>query len=132
MDATSTAAGKATAGADSEALYDLQSALNRLDGDRELFGKLAEFFHEDAPQLLDRIRAAVAANQAREVERAAHSLKSLAANFSANAASSAAWQIEELARGGNLEKAANLLPEVASQVQKLREALSRYLAESNS
>jgi CheY-like chemotaxis protein len=117
----------------SHSQVDLEGSLTRLAGDMELFRKLAEFFDEDSPPLLAQIQAGLQQSDARLVERSAHTIKGLASNFGAEPTVQAALRVEELARGDNLAAAAEALPNLESQVQKLRESLAGYLdVESNS
>src|SRR5260221_11145150 len=83
-------------------ICDLSGALARMGGDLELLQKLVEFFCEDAPQYLDRLKAAADNRDPAGVQRAAHSLNGLVANFGADAASRAALQLEEMGRSGDL------------------------------
>ena len=57
--------------------------MERLNGDKELLTALVGFFFEDFPLLLDEIRAAFGSRDWPALQRAAHSLKGLSANFGA-------------------------------------------------
>jgi len=107
-------------------LLDLQGALRRLDGDRELLAELAQFFLEDSPGLLDRVRDGLRSGDARTVQRAAHSLKGLAANFGAQGAVDAASAVEDCGQSGDLAAAAAALPQLERQVGLLQTALAAY------
>ena len=65
-------------------IFDLEKTLRRLDGNQELYQDLIRFFLEDSPVLLDRLRQGYREQDAQLVERAAHTLKGLAANFGAS------------------------------------------------
>ncbi len=105
-------------------LLDLQAALARLGGDRELLAQIAQFFLEDSPGLLDELRGGLRNGEAKTVLLAAHSLKGLAAHFGARAAVDAASVIEESADRGDLAAAAAALPELERQVGLLQKALA--------
>ncbi len=109
-------------------LLDLQGALKRLDGDRELLAELAQFFLEDSPGLLEKLRDGLRNGKARDVQRAAHSLKGLAANFGAREAVDAAHVVEESGQSGDLAAAAAALPQLERQVELLQKALAAYRA----
>jgi HPt (histidine-containing phosphotransfer) domain-containing protein len=115
-----------------ECICDLQAALVRLDGDQELFRKLVEFYDEDYPRIFERLKSAISAGRAAEVERAAHSLKNLAATFDGHYATEGARHMEELGRTGNLDEASRCLEPLGAQLQQLRAALAAYVAASNS
>ncbi len=108
-------------------VFDLEVSLARLDGDRELFANMAQFFAEDSPGLLDSVRGALQAGDAETAERAAHSLKGLAANFSAEDAVQSAFQVERAAKAGKLQSAAASLGQLEREVQRLRKALQPFL-----
>jgi HPt (histidine-containing phosphotransfer) domain-containing protein len=113
-----------------DAVFDLDVTLGRLGGNRELFDKLVQFYLDDAPQLVEQLRTAAVQGDVAKVERAAHTLKSLAANFEALSAARAAHRIEESAQAGNLEVAIECIPDLETQLQRLDTALRRYADDS--
>ncbi len=106
--------------------FDLAGALDRLGGDQELLRELVQFFLEDSPGLLDRLRDGLGAGHAQSVERAAHSLKGLAANFGATRAIDLAASIERLGRDGDLGGASQRFPELQTEIELLQQALAKY------
>jgi HPt (histidine-containing phosphotransfer) domain-containing protein len=62
----------------------------------------------------------------REAERAAHSLKGLAANFDADKATEVAFAIEQLARAGISDGLDRRSQELNAQLEKLRTALAEW------
>jgi PAS domain S-box-containing protein len=110
--------------------FEVQAVLSRLAGDVELFKTLAQFYFEDSPELLRQIREGLEQSDARLVERAAHSLKGLAANFSAQAAVSAALHVEEAARAGDLASVPLFFDKLDYEVARLRRdlAANEYVA----
>ncbi len=113
-------------------LFDAQSSLERLGGDADLFRNLILFFEEDCPPLLEKIGKSIENRNTAELERAAHSLKGLAANFSAKRAVAAAAEMEELGREGDLERAGQQLPQLCQQMGELIDALHAYREGSSS
>lgn len=107
-------------------VFDLEVTLGRLGGNRELFAKLVHFYFDDAPQLLDQLRRGAVHGDVVQVERAAHTLKSLAANFEALVAASAALRVEEFAQARNLGSAIECIPELERQLRRLDVALAGY------
>lgn len=105
------------------AVCNLGIALNRLGGNRELLRDLIGFFGDDAPKLLSQVIAGLQADDARQVQLAAHSLVGLVANFEALPSQAVAAQIEAHARVGDLTAAACLLPELESSIRDLLNAL---------
>jgi CheY-like chemotaxis protein len=86
-------------------VLDLEGALRRLAGDRELFAEFIHFYDEDCPALLESIREAIMAGRVEQLQRAAHNLKGLASNLGGEAVRSAAQELENLARSQDLSRA---------------------------
>jgi HPt (histidine-containing phosphotransfer) domain-containing protein len=91
---------------------------------RDLIG----FFFEDSPPLLERAERGVAERDASAVERSAHSLKGLAANFDAKSAVQAALRLEKMGHAGNLATAPEAIKELQREIAGLREELALFLA----
>ncbi len=88
---------------------DRSAVLSRLDGDTDLLRELVKIFLKDAPRLLAEAKSALAEGDATRLQRAAHTLKGAASNFSALAAAGAAEQLEAMARDGDLRRAEKML-----------------------
>jgi HPt (histidine-containing phosphotransfer) domain-containing protein len=111
-------------------VFDLDVTLTRLGGNLQLFEKLVHFYFDDAPQLVEKLRHAAVHGDVALVERAAHTLKSLAANFEALTAARAALRVEEFAQARNLGSAIECIPELEKQLHRLDQALARYTDDS--
>lgn len=86
--------------------FDEKSALEALDGERELLCQLATMFVEDAPQLLTELEDALAADDPIAARRATHSLKGLVATFFAASTVELAHRLEQAAADGRLDELA--------------------------
>ncbi|MDQ3331742.1 MAG: response regulator, partial [Planctomycetota bacterium] len=104
-------------------VFDKSSALERLGDDEQLFRELATYFQEDSATELSRIEEGIAKDDWPAVRIAAHSLKGLAANFSARSTTEAAREMEEAANEGDGERVKSLLDRVRNEVERLRDAL---------
>lgn len=111
---------------DSSELIDFDGTMTRLAGDMELFHDFIDYFDEDSRPLLDALRDAIAAQDASAIQRAAHSLKGLAANFGASACESAAHEMEALGRSKDVTPAEVLLPRLEYEVERLAKELGNY------
>jgi PAS domain S-box-containing protein len=107
-------------------LFDYAAAIARLDNDENLLDDMIRFFHSDAPELLRQIRAAIDANNAEEMMRAAHSLKGLAATFDAKTVVAAGLKVEELAKSGKLTEAEDAVALLELEAQRLSWALADF------
>jgi CheY-like chemotaxis protein len=107
-------------------IMDLDKALRRLDGDQSLLVDLIGFYLEDFPALLNRIDEAVAANDAMSLERAAHSMKGLVANFDADTAKEIAQHLESCAKQRDLTNTLELSENLKLAASELAEQLEHY------
>ena len=108
-------------------LINVQSAKARMDGDESLVIDLAQFFVEDAPKLVKEIEQALEAGHADVVERAAHSLKGLAANFDAETLATTAMIVEEHGRNEDLEQAREQFADLQKSADSVTNAIQEYL-----
>ena len=108
-------------------VFDLEAALARVEGDRSLLQELIKIFLEDAPRQLAEIREAIAAKDARRLNRAAHSLGGAIANFEAGPAHEAAVRLERISASPDIAGAADAAAELERTLERLRREL---LAES--
>lgn len=75
-------------------VVDHQGAMDRLDGDEELWQEIRVIWLEDAPQMLETVRAACHARDADAVKRSAHALKGASSNVGAVRVAEAARFLE--------------------------------------
>ena len=108
-----------------DCLYNRAEALERLDGDEELFGTLAELFVAESAGYCRALETALAAADVAALCREAHTAKSMLATFSYEAGRQVALQLERLAAGGSLEGAAALTAQVVAAVERLADELAQ-------
>lgn len=106
--------------------FNYDSALMRLGGDRSLFNEVLGIYLEDAPELLGQASTSLASDDMPSLQRAAHTLKGLAANFGAAAAVAAAYAVELHAGSGQRDRAAKALPQMEAEIQRLETALRHF------
>jgi two-component system, sensor histidine kinase and response regulator len=109
----------------SEAVFDFDIALKRLNKDMKLFREIAKVFHEQSPTILARIRGAVESRSSEELQRAAHTLKGSVSIFAANQAVDGAIKMEQLGRESDFEAAGVFYYELETLVIRLADALMR-------
>jgi PAS domain S-box-containing protein len=95
---------------------DLTAALERVEGDRELFNEIAQLFAHECPGFIESIRRAHAADDLPSVQRLAHTLKGAASNVAATKVTEAALALEIHARDGQMGQADELIAKLASEV----------------
>jgi two-component system, sensor histidine kinase and response regulator len=108
-------------------VFDYESSLRRMGDDVELFQEMLGLLRADAPPLVDTVRRAHRARDHKAVERAAHTLKGLSANFSAVRAVAAAAEVERLARHRQESGMDVAVQELASAVDELVAALADHV-----
>ena len=104
-------------------VLDLQAAVDRIGGDRQLLRELAEIFLEDSALLLGALQTALAGDHREQAERSAHSLRGIAANLGGLRVEAAAAAIEEAARSGRLEIARLAVDRLTVEFNRLTDAL---------
>jgi two-component system sensor histidine kinase/response regulator len=98
---------------------DRASILERLEGSSELLTELVQLFLEEAPQLIEAMRNALQQGDMQTLARSAHSLKGAAGNFLAHGTVSAASQLEDDARRGDVDSAKAGLATLEGVVKRL-------------
>ena len=110
-------------------VFDREELLEELDGDREFLEESLEMLDDDAPRLLEEIRAGMAQGDADAIRVGAHTIKSMVGNFCAQPAVEAALSLENLGRAGDLAKCDEGLQLLESEVSRLQQALHDFLNE---
>jgi CheY-like chemotaxis protein len=106
---------------------DVTALLARFEDDTALIQELAALFLDDAPSLVEKIRAAVQSCDSSSLEKAAHALKGSVSNFCAQQAQEAAVRLEEIGRAGeaaSAESALRCLEKSLNELQPLIERLA--------
>ena len=103
-------------------------ALSRVGGDFELLREVVGLFLDDYPRAIEKIRGAVAANDASGVEHNAHSLKGSVSTFGATEVFESALALEKQGRSGNLSGAVDGLKRLEDALQALRPDLEALQA----
>lgn len=109
-----------------DVVLDIDGALARFDGDRELFLELTTMVLEDAPQLFADLRIAVKSNDAASAESKAHALKGLLLNGGGTRSARIARQLEDAAHARRLENSIGLVDTLACELGLLTEAIHAY------
>ncbi|MBV8520026.1 MAG: response regulator [Acidobacteria bacterium] len=102
-----------------------EALLDVVGGNPALLEKVRDAFARQTPELLAAIHDAIARNDATEAAKLAHKLKGSVSHFPREQAVALSRELEQAARGGELARAAQLLPELACAIEELREALAR-------
>jgi HPt (histidine-containing phosphotransfer) domain-containing protein len=96
----------------------------------DFIGELVAAYVEEAPPLLAEMERALAAGQAEDFARAAHSLKSSSASLGALGFSEQARQMEGLGRSGDLAGAGERMELFVAEYARVERALKERTNES--
>jgi CheY-like chemotaxis protein len=104
-------------------VLDQEEMLNRVGGDTELLHELVELFLQDYPQLLEQMAQALELSEYENFSVAAHTLKGMVGNFSAEAAANAALNCELIGPDPSPDEAAESLRLLEQEISLLHTAL---------
>ena len=99
--------------------FDIASALERLDGDRDLLEEIVRLFADGYPGNIIEIRQALEAGDAPLLHRLAHTIKGAALSVGAVFVSAAALALENQVHMGDLRNGAALVDQLASAIELL-------------
>ena len=100
---------------------DIELALDQLAGDRALLAEVIDTFLGTIPDALGELQAAVANENGRQLEAAAHSLKGAASTICAEPVRRVAQQLEELGKRNEFQDVEVALAEVEAHLNRLRD-----------
>ena len=98
-------------------------ALERLDGDEDLFREIVEIFLDDAPRIFLALKQARTDRAQKTSERQAHSLKGASANVGAIRLQAISRKAEDAARAGDWMGLEALLPDMEESLHTSMDAL---------
>ena len=92
--------------------------------DVELQAELEAIFRETRPVMLERLRAAIAENDARALAEAAHSLRGSLSVFHATASSAAALRLERIGHDRRMDDAAEAFAQLEHELERFEASLA--------
>ena len=107
-------------------ILNCREALERLDGDLELFRDLIGFFFMDGPRLSGAIRDGATQRNGEALRKAAHRLKGLIANFASHPAVAAAFELEQIGRDNRWPAAKAALETFEARYAELTATLEKF------
>ncbi len=108
---------------------DLQKALPRFNNDREFFNEMCAEFMAHLPGRLEELKNTFEARDLETFTRTAHSLKGLAASFSAEPVTQISAELELLGRQGNLDAAPPLMERLEAESRRLLDYMRDLLGD---
>jgi signal transduction histidine kinase/DNA-binding NarL/FixJ family response regulator len=122
---------EAASGATEGKVCDLADALERVQGDTEFFCQLVSMLKEEAPQSLTEIKTAIDTENAGQLDRAAHKLKSALVPFVATAAVQSAQTLETMGHENNLSEADREFEVLHREVAAALTELNQFVSQCN-
>jgi two-component system, sensor histidine kinase and response regulator len=118
--------GEGSEGEPTNAVFDQQVALARVEGDPELLREIVGLFMLETPEMQSAIRESITRQDGRALEMAAHSVKGAVSSFGAQAAREAALKLEVMGREGDLTQATLASAELEREIARLTRALAEF------
>ena len=110
-------------------VFDASGMMDRLMGDQALARIVVDSFLEDAPRLIGALRSSLDAGDAPAAVRGAHTIRGASATVGGEAVRAVAWEMETSATAGDLDAVLARLPELESELGRLREAMTTFSAD---
>lgn len=112
-----------------KASFNLQAALDQVEGDRDLLSEMATLFLAEYPRFVQQLHQAIADHDLATVNYVAHTLKGSVGNFVDEEAAAAAFILEKMGREGELTQAPVALAKLESALARLTPALAKLTTE---
>ena len=110
-------------------VFDMTTAITRLDGDKELFRELADMFLKDCTKQMSDIKDAITQGNSKALEKSSHSIKGSVGTFCAQPAHDAAFNLEMMGRANNLTNAMEAYALLEREIGQLKLLLTAYSKE---
>ncbi len=106
-------------------VFDANSLMEKISGDKEFFEELVNLFIEDTPKQLESIKNAHEAKDIVNIQRIAHTVKGSSGNFGASRLQNAASLLEHAAKTGDFSKIKSLIGAVEVEFNILEREIDK-------
>ena len=96
-------------------------------GEPDVLAEIFNLFLDEVPKRIDALRSAVISGDAVKVQRTAHSLKGSSGNIGARAMHEVCRQLDERAKGGDLNTLQPLVDTLVTEYRKVETEIRRLL-----
>lgn len=104
-------------------VFDMDGALERVEGDRELLDDLARIYLNESSDLSVAISQAMDQNDIIAATKVSHTIKGASSNFCAQAIFDAAWNFEQLQPSNSPEEIALAYRTLLRELERLSQAI---------
>ena len=108
-------------------IFDLEGALEKVEGEREFLIELAKIFLDEVSVLLVAMAHAMKQNDIISAAKKAHTIKGASANFCAQAIFDAAWEFEQMLPSNTSEEIAAAYEKLLRETERLKHAMQQVL-----
>ncbi len=113
-------------------VIDWDAAMASVDGDRALLTDVVQAFLEECPLLIEQLKTALAASNAKLLSRSAHTLRGAMRTLGIESTARVAAQLEEMARRDDMSNSADLLQRLQADLEPILRAARAYTAPASS
>ncbi|MCX6984552.1 MAG: response regulator, partial [Lentisphaerae bacterium] len=106
-------------------IFDVDSLMERISGDREFFEELVKLFIEDTPKHFASLKNAFKDKDVEAIQHIAHTIKGSAGNFGAASLQKVAFSLEQTAKTGNFRKIEHLIDAVEMEFEILKKEIRK-------
>lgn len=106
-------------------IFDVNSLMERISGDKELFEELVTLFTEDTPKHFASIKNAYKNKDVDVIQHIAHSIKGSSGNFGASSMQKVALSLEQTAKTGNFSKIGHLIDALEMEFEMLKKEIGK-------
>lgn len=103
-----------------QSVFDRAAMLDRLAGDQELLAEIVELYVTEMPKMINALMLYLEDKDLAGAERQAHSIKGASANVSAEVVRGVAFEMEKLAKAGELDGIRGRLEELELAYQDFK------------
>jgi len=111
------------------AVFARQTALDRFDGEEQLFEEVVELFVSDVSNRMAEMRTSLEQGDPKRLQNAAHSLKGAAGYVGAERVAAQALKLEELGRRADLSSALEAYRQLERELEQLKRAVADVMPE---
>ena len=109
-------------------VIDMDEIMEIMDDDKALIKECFNDFIEEYPRMLTRIKNAITAGSASDLNASAHKIKGTLKYLAAHPAAEIAYKLETMGEEGDLVKAENELENLTKACDSLKDFMNRYEA----
>lgn len=107
-------------------IFDIEGAMARLDNDKNLYRELVAIFEGEYPSSMEKMSAAIRAQDKKELETSAHSIKGALGNIGAMVSYDLAYELEIKGRTGDFGDTGKIFMRLEESVAQFLEAFRGF------